>query len=94
MTYEHLSWHGGTKPQRTETDSREQSEEPPAEYWENKEMEQKEMNFDRDKDGNIICSGCGKRADRYNDYWLYSKTWCGSCFINRSHIIAKHVDLE
>jgi len=39
MTYEHLSWHGGTKPPRTDIDSREQSDEPPAEYWEKKEAE-------------------------------------------------------
>lgn len=35
MTYQSISWNGGTKPRRTDQDrdDREQSEEPPAEYW-------------------------------------------------------------
>ena len=39
MTYQHISWHGGTKPRRPIQD-RDQSEEPPAEYWERREREQ------------------------------------------------------
>jgi len=41
MTYEHISWYGGTKDRHKEADSGEQSETPPAEYYERKEREHK-----------------------------------------------------
>jgi len=40
MNYDTMDWHGGTRPPRSdEADDREQSDEPPAEYWESKQAE-------------------------------------------------------
>lgn len=44
-----FSWRGGTRPRHSdETDSREQSEEPPAEYWEEKYSKHREQNNEED----------------------------------------------
>ena len=44
MTYEKISWYGGTRRRNEEEQQREQEEEPPAEYWEERERRYKRQN--------------------------------------------------
>jgi len=65
MTYEHLSWHGGTKPPRTDTESREQSEYAKLEQY----LKQSDCRYCGEENNRAkeLCEKCEKRAKEDNE---------------------------